>query len=85
MRLHADQKCRECGAEIAFVQAEATQRLMPVDPAPVPDGNLVIRNGQAVAVGNDLLSPEARQGEPRYKTHFATCTNPERFRRKRRK
>lgn len=58
---------------------------MPVDPDPVPDGNIVIRDNKAVVVGNDLLGPQADDGEPRYKSHFETCPKASQFRRTKRK
>jgi hypothetical protein len=47
---------------------------MVLDAKSVPDGEWGIVNGQCV--------PRALDDEgPWYRTHFVTCTNPERFRR----
>lgn len=54
---------------------------IPLDPDPVPDGNLGIRDdGRVYSMGN----PEQGAldvGVPRYKTHFATCPNAAEHRR----
>jgi hypothetical protein len=85
MRLETDRVCQGehgCGAPMAWFKSEASRAPMPLDPDPVPDGNIVIRNGLAVVVGNDLMAPTANEGEPRYKSHFATCPNAKKFRKK---
>jgi hypothetical protein len=59
-------------------------KAIPINPEPVADGNIVIRGGLAVVVGSDLLAPTAEEGEPKYKSHFATCPHASEFRRKKR-
>lgn len=64
----------DCGAEVVFVRHHTTGGRMVLDAKSVPDGEWGIVNGQCV--------PRALDDEgPWYRTHFVTCTNPERFRR----
>lgn len=67
-------RCREegCRARIVFVRTAAGGR-MPLDAEPVPDGEWAILERQMVPWEQ---APEL----PRYRTHYATCTNPRRFR-----
>jgi hypothetical protein len=67
--------------DLAVVMPGGMSR-MPVDPAPDPAGNL------AVWLDGDLLccrvlrkGEEPGPGEKRGMPHWATCTNPERWRR----
>jgi hypothetical protein len=63
--------CRSCGAPIRW-ERTVNDKPIPLDPEPVADGNLGIRDdGKVYHVGEGSLD----LGEPRYKTHFATCPN----------
>jgi hypothetical protein len=77
--LTATTKCRACGAPIAFARTEKNKRI-PLDPdpytGPEPSGLFVLRDGAAIAV-----PPDAFPDEPHYRSHWATCTDPGRFRR----
>jgi hypothetical protein len=74
--------CKGCGDRIKWVST--TQgRAMPLDPDPVPNGNVVIvRDG-----GGGLLAEYLRRtdtpapGTPRYQSHFSSCPERARFRR----
>lgn len=74
--------CKGCGELMTWVNT--TQgRAMPLDPAPVPNGNVVIvRDG-----GGGLLAEYLRRtdtpapGTPRYQSHFSSCPERARFRR----
>jgi len=85
LRLETDRTCAGCGAPIAWFKSDASRQIMPLDPDPVPDGNIVIRGGWAVVVGASLMGPTAEPGEPKYKSHFATCPKASQFRRTKRK
>lgn len=67
-------RCREegCGARIKFVRTASGAR-MPVDAQPVVGGEWVI-------LERTLVPFEQAPELPRYRTHYATCTNPARFR-----
>lgn len=71
-------QCAACGAEIFFAKTEA-DKWIPIDAAPVRDGNLEILDGYPVlAIPIAPLLPPAK----RYKSHFATCPEADRFRRR---
>lgn len=65
--------CRECAAPIRFVRLD-TGRALPVDPAPVVDGNVA-----AVRAGGHLIGYVLSHDKPmrplhlRYMPHHATC------------
>lgn len=73
-------KCRSCEAPMVWVKTAANGRLMPLDPKPVPDGNVVLlasRDEQGVRLVRVLAhgedpGPDAK----RYISHFATCPSP---------
>lgn len=69
-------RCASCQAEILWLRT-VNNKAMPVDPEPVPNGNVVIE-GETARV---LRRGEEHPG-PRYKSHFATCTTPAAFRRR---
>lgn len=77
-------KCRSCGAPIAWCVTESDKRI-PLDTEPVPDGNLVVvaqfGNAPGLALSYD---PEKHDGGwARWKAHFATCPNADEHRRPR--
>lgn len=61
--------CRTCGADLIWARSK-TDKPIPLDAAPVADGNLELKNGRAIYVrpGSPNLF-----GVPRYVSHFATC------------
>lgn len=64
--------CRSCGAEITWTRT-GTDRAMPLDPHPHPDGNVLIEGGTCTVLGP--LEVELHRDQPRYRSHFATCPN----------
>lgn len=74
-------KCRTCGAEILWLRTAATGALMPIDRVPVVDGNVAILDGKAHVIKGDLFEPMIEDG-PRYKSHFATCPDAQKHRKK---
>lgn len=75
-----------CGAEIEWRFHARTGKRAPVDKYPTPDGNVrlhkdgtydVITKKERTAA-TDLFADD---DEPRYKLHFASCPNAQRFRR----
>ncbi len=66
-------KCRSCGAAILWVKSARTGTLMPLDAAPVENGNIFIKDGLAVVLSGDLF--ETMLDGPRYQSHFASCPN----------
>lgn len=69
-------ECRSCKATIMWCRTAAGQRI-PMDTAPVTDGNMVIVDGIARA----RQEVDIQLGRAAYKTHFATCPQGAMFRR----
>jgi hypothetical protein len=63
-----------CGARIVFVIMTATGKRVPVDPIPVPDGNVCARR-----IGNNMHGYVISKDHPpspaftRFAAHFGTC------------
>lgn len=80
--------CRSCRAAIIFVPTKSGKR-MPIDPEPYDDGNVVLRvpagmMGSGEKVAHLLADTEAPlEGELRFRSHFASCPNAKRHRRRR--
>jgi hypothetical protein len=78
--------CRTCRAPIVWVVTAASGTSMPVDPDPVPDGNLELidagpgQQPRAVVVDPGQLSLD---GAPRYVSHFVTCPQADQHRKAR--
>ena len=81
-------KCRACGKTIAFIRAKG-KRPMPVDPEPIwiKAGRgypFILANGSMVKgeiAGDADDDPDSNFIEA-YVSHFATCTDPDLFRRR---
>lgn len=87
LNIHA--RCRSCGAAITWAQTSGG-RSMPVDTAPAPDGNLILRpaadpresplvvmldrSGTYRAPGESLHSISPPVSERR-QSHFSSCPN----------
>lgn len=81
------ESCTACGAPIVWAST-SNGAMMPVDAEATPDGNLLLlstvdRKWVAIVIGK--ATREAPQAAPRerHKSHFATCTDPKRFRKPR--
>jgi hypothetical protein len=74
--------CRSCGARIVWTVTERGRR-MPIDPVPNPAGNIILRERAAglepVAV---YTSAPPAEGEKRFTSHFATCPQAKKWRKK---
>lgn len=75
--------CRSCGASIRWAITERSGKRIPVDPDPVDDGNLVLRD----AGGGDVIASVVAPGElllddpgVRFVSHFATCPHADQHR-----
>jgi hypothetical protein len=75
-------RCDGCQAEIEWARTPDGQR-MPLDKAPDPKGNIVIRDRYfAVTLTPiELLAPP-QPGEVRRVSHFATCPKAAEFRKR---
>lgn len=58
-----------CGAQIVWARTTTGQR-MPLDPTPVPDGNVVYCGEKSVRV---LAAGETAGGWERYHSHWSNC------------
>lgn len=85
-------KCRACGAPIFFIKS-VNRKSIPVDAEPVwvrqehGGDTYILRDGRFVfgrITGDADDDPDAEVVEA-YVSHFATCTEPERFRSPRKK
>jgi hypothetical protein len=77
--LNVTESCRACDAPLAMTRTPK-RTTQPLNPEPVEDGNIVVRDGIALS---EKQAEGFWPGEPRYKTHFATCPAADTFRRKR--
>lgn len=71
--------CRECGASVFFAQNAASGKSAIVDSIPRLDGNIIVNDDDTITYLKKGEQPPA--GTHRYVSHFATCSNPKRFRR----
>lgn len=69
--------CRGCGAKFRWARTEGRGKPIPLDPDPVPDGNIVVTDG---GIAHFLRATEMATG-PRYVSHFSTCPKSAHFRR----
>jgi hypothetical protein len=69
--------CKGCGSEMAWATTTSGASV-PLDPAPVADGNLVFVGKVVRYLHKGERVPE---GMPRYRSHFSTCPEAGRFRR----
>ena len=67
--------CRGCEARVLWAHTGA--RLMPVDPLPVDNGNVELSE-----VGGQLVAKVVAVGPGKFQSHFVTCKQAERFRKK---
>lgn len=71
------QACKSCGAPIRWLTTLRGKQI-PIDPEPVPNGNVVIEgNGRARVIGNG-----APADGPLYQSHFASCPSSAQHRRR---
>lgn len=75
-------RCRACGAELAWALTEANHKPMPLNAKPSAEGNVALRRGEVagsvVALAEVLAGAELDRirsaGEvPLFMPHFATC------------
>lgn len=71
--------CRSCGAPVTWATTTTGKR-MPVDSAPHPDGNVLLRpRSRGEGLEAVVLGPLERLAQGRvhqlHHSHFATCPN----------
>lgn len=74
--MRPDAKCRNCHAPVRWVLTSTNRKRMPLDPGPVPDGNVWvdhIEDGMPV-VNVVLCHDDVPRSEPlSYQSHFVSC------------
>lgn len=73
--------CKACGAPIVWAKTAATGKAIPLDTEPTPDGNIFLKDGKAHYLTKNGVEQTLADFD-RYKSHFATCPQAARFRRK---
>lgn len=69
--------CRSCGEPVRWVKTSAGKN-MPLDPHPVPNGNIeLVRGGHGWVA--EVVDPDPEV--LRYVSHFVTCPDAKRHRR----
>lgn len=77
-------RCRSCDAPIYWV-ITADKKRMPVDAQPVPDGGFVlelVKTEEPDWLRAEVFAPLLHPGRKRYVSHFATCRDADRWRKK---
>lgn len=71
-------QCKSCGAPIQWVKTDRG-KAMPLDPEPVPGGNVVVSKEPGEEPVAHVCEPNEHSA---YVSHFATCPNAKKHRRK---
>lgn len=76
--------CTSCHAKMFWARSASTDRPIPIDAEPAPDrGNVYLDDqGRAVAFDRRDGVPQDALGRPLYVSHFATCPDAARHRKK---
>lgn len=73
--------CKTCKAQILWATFASRGVPIPIDPVPVPHGNLILVGDRV-----ELYSPLFHNGERlRHQSHFASCKHADQHRRRRRR
>lgn len=72
--------CRSCGKPILWLDTPAGA-IMPLDAETDGSGNVVIVDGKAVVLKGTLFDEKPVEGA-RFKSHFATCPQSDKWRKK---
>jgi hypothetical protein len=80
-------KCLSCGRPIIWAKMLKSGKSNPVDAEPVANGNMQLTEGVAGDVFGEVLDKESLaikhdEGELLYLSHFATCPNAAKHKRK---
>lgn len=80
--------CSTCGEPITWAATRKTR--MPLNPDPVPTGNVRVTDSRAVpgqpfatVLGGEKLATARAEGVDLYESHSATCRDARQHRRKR--
>lgn len=73
-------KCRSCKQPILFALTRKGRRI-PLDPDPVENGNIRLTEVEGRKLPLARVVDGTENPGPRYRTHFASCPDADRFRR----
>lgn len=73
-------RCKGCNQPIIWRQSLASGKMMPIDPDPDPEGNVIL---SGIDGFRTLRSDEDRRGMTIYQSHFTTCPHRAKFKRAR--
>jgi hypothetical protein len=74
-------RCRSCNAPIRWAETEKGRRI-PIDAQPVEDGNIVLQDRGKFRPPLAIVHFIPPQDVTVYKSHFATCKQANRWRKK---
>jgi hypothetical protein len=78
-------ECRSCHAKIVWA-VTTKGRPIPIDPEPVPDGNIILEprgtSWRPLPPLATVWTHGAQDGVVLYKSHFATCPAAAKFRKR---
>lgn len=78
-------RCASCGETILYALTTSTNKRIPINPTPVPDGNIELdpRNGISLPYAKTWgTSHQWPEGVDRFISHFVTCPAAASFRKK---
>lgn len=81
--MQADGACRSCKAPVRWVLVAGSNRRMPLDPTPSPNGNVWVTEWLAhTPVVSVVANPDAVPSNvpTRYTSHFVTCPDAKEWR-----
>jgi hypothetical protein len=74
--------CRACSAEILWVTMADSGKRAPLDMVPTTAGSIAVAGTTARVLTGEQRERVLAAGNRLYVSHFATCSNPDYFRRK---
>lgn len=76
--------CRSCGAEIIWIKMKGSGKAMPCDAKPIPYREVFSNGMKLVTESGEVVQGcfEGTSDKTGYVSHFATCPNANRHRRK---
>lgn len=75
--------CRSCGKPVVWAKVQVTGSPIPLDPDPAPNGNIRLHTKPECEVLSQAQIKQAKQdGVALYVSHFATCPEANRWRKR---
>jgi len=73
-------QCRSCRARIVWTQMDVSGKRNPIDPEPVLNGNLIVKDRTANPPVVKVVKPNPNV--KRFISHFVTCPQRKKWRKK---